>query len=229
MAKIDAILFDMDNTLLDFMYYKRETAKAVAKAMIKHGLPATEKEVIDRIFQIYKEKGIEYQKTCYDIVFPYNLEINLAEKIQHAGIVAYQKRKFEALYPYPGVKETLSKLKRKGLKLGLVSDAPRNKVWDRLIIAGLEDFFDVVVSHSDTLQFKPHPSSFQLALKKLGLPPVHVLFVGDDPSRDIKGAMSLGMKTALAKYGETWKQHQRQDIIPDYTLDKFEDLLDILR
>ncbi len=60
-----AILFDLDNTLLDFLTFKKETAKAAAKAMIKQGLPATEIEVYGKIFSVYDEKGIEYQKTFY--------------------------------------------------------------------------------------------------------------------------------------------------------------------
>jgi len=222
---IKGILFDMDNTLLDFMYYKRETAKATAKAMVKKGLPASEKEIYKKIFQIYEEKGIEYQKTCYDVVKPYNLEINLAEKIQHAGIIAYIKRKYKVIKPYPGVKKTLKKLKEMNLKLGIVSDAPRNKIWDRLILSGLEDEFDIVVSHSDTLNYKPHPSSFQLALDKIKLKPSEVIFVGDNPGRDIKGAKLIGMKTCLAKYGQEFNSDDKAD----YELNKFEDLIKIIK
>jgi HAD superfamily hydrolase (TIGR02253 family) len=221
---IKGILFDMDNTLLDFMYYKRETAKATAKAMIRKGLPAKQNKIYKRIFEIYEEKGIEYQKTCYDVVKPYNLEINLAEKIQHAGIVAYIRKKYQVIKPYPGVKKTLKKLKEKNLKMGIVSDAPRNKIWDRLIISGLEDEFEVVVSHSDTLNYKPHPSSFQLALKKIKLKPHEVLFLGDNPNRDIRGAKKIGMKTCLAKYGQEFKGNDKAD----YEIEEFKDLLNII-
>jgi len=221
---IKGILFDLDNTLLDFMKFKRETAKAAAKAMVRKGLPAKEKEIYEKIFQIYDLKGIEYQKTFYDVVFPFNLEVHKAEKIQHTGIIAYMKKKYEILEPYPGVKTTLKKLKKKKIKMGIVSDAPRNKVWDRLILSGLEDEFDVVVSQSDTLNYKPHPSSFQLALNKLKLKPNEVLFVGDNPNRDIRGAKMLGMKTCLAKYG----QDIDGDDKADYDLEKFSDILKIV-
>lgn len=222
---IKGILFDMDNTLLDFMFYKRETAKATAKAMVDKGLPANEKEIYKKIFEIYDEKGIEYQKTCYDVVKPYNLEINLAEKIQHAGIIAYIRKKYEVIKPYPGVKKTLKKIKKKKIKMGIVSDAPRNKIWDRLILSELEDEFDIVVSHSDTLKYKPHPSSFKLALDKLKLKPNEIIFVGDNPDRDIKGAKRLGMKTCLAKYGQEFQGKEKAD----YDLEKFEDILKVIK
>jgi len=221
---LKAILFDLDNTLIDYIYFKKETAKAAAKAMIAQGLPASEKEIYDKIFQVYEEKGIEYQKTMYEVVKQYNLEINLAEKIQQAGILAYLKRKFEVLKTYPDVLPTLEKLKEKGLKLALVSDAPRNKAWQRLIMAGLENAFDLVITHNDTEQFKPHPSPFQLALKTLDISPEEALFVGDNPGRDIRGAKKLGIKTCLAEYGRVFPEEDKAD----YVIRDFREMLRIL-
>jgi putative hydrolase of the HAD superfamily len=220
-----AILFDLDNTLLDFLTFKKETAMAAARAMVKQGLPADEIQIYGKIFSVYDVKGIEYQKTFYEVVGQYNLEVNLAEKIQQAGVLAYLQRKSEVLRPYPMVKSTLKKLREKGLKLGIVSDAPRNKAWQRLIITGLENEFDFVVTHSDTMELKPHPSPFTLALKKLGVLPDAVLFVGDNPARDIKGAKAVGMRTCLAKYGQMFKEN----IKADYEIEKFEDLLKVIK
>lgn len=220
-----AVLFDLDNTLLDFLTFKKETAKAAAKAMIKHGLQDEEMKVYGKIFSVYDAKGIEYQKTFYEVVKQYDLEVNLAEKIQQAGILAYLQRKSEVLRPYPMVKPTLRKLKETGIKLGIVSDGPRNKVWQRLIITGLENEFEFVITHSDTQEFKPHPSAFTLALKKLDVLPNAVLFVGDNPGRDIKGAKAVGMRTCLAKYGQTF----REDVKADYEIEKFEGLLKVIK
>jgi len=221
---VKAVLFDLDNTLIDFLYFKKETAKSAAKAMIRHGLPATEIEAYGKIFSVYDEKGIEYQKTFYEVVMQYGLEINLAEKIQQAGIIAYQQKKYEVLRPYPMVKPTLRRLREKGLGLGVVSDAPRNKAWQRLVLSGLDDEFGFVITHSDTQEFKPHPSPFTLALKKLGVLPEAVLFVGDNPSRDIKGAKAVGMKTCLARYGQVFKEK----VDSDYEIDRFEDLTSVV-
>src|SRR3972149_249357 len=98
---LKAILFDLDNTLINFLHFKVETAKAAATAMVKHGLPATEIRAYGKIFSVYDEKGIEYQKTFYEVVKQYDLEINQAERIQQAGILAYLEKKFQVLHPYP--------------------------------------------------------------------------------------------------------------------------------
>ncbi|MFH1222083.1 MAG: HAD-IA family hydrolase [Candidatus Micrarchaeota archaeon] len=222
---LNAVLFDLDNTLIDFLTFKKETAKAAAKAMVAQGLPAKEVEVYGKIFSVYDSKGIEYQKTFSDVVKQYNLELNLAEKIQQAGILAYLRKKFEVLKPYPMVRPTLHKLRERGLRLGIVTDAPRNKSWQRLVLTGLENEFDVVVTHNDTMDEKPSPSPFFLALQKLQLLPTTCLFVGDNPGRDIKGAKEVGMKTCLAKYG-LWSKATEPKA--DYEIEKFEDLLKVI-
>lgn len=128
------------------------------------------------------------------------------------------------LKPYPAVKPTLKKLREKGIRLAIVSDAPRNKAWQRLILAGLENEFEIVVTHDDTKQFKPHPNPFQLALTKLELLAPACLFVGDNPKRDVKGAKQVGMNTCLAKYGG-WQAEEDE---ADFEISKIEELLQII-
>jgi len=222
---VKAILFDLDNTLIDFLTFKKETAKAAASAMVRQGLPATEIQAYGKIFSVYDEKGIEYQKTFYDVIRPFNLEINKAEKIQQAAILAYLEKKFDVLRPYPLVKPTLAKLRKK-YKLVIVTDAPRNKTWQRLVLTGLENEFDFVITHDDTLEKKPHSSPFYLALQRLNVLAPACLFVGDNPERDIKGAKELGMQTCWARYGSTRKTSESDS---DFIIDRFEDLLKILK
>ncbi len=220
---IKAILFDLDNTLIDFLTFKKETAKAAAKAMKEQGLPLDEIKAYGRIFSIYDEKGIEYQKTFYDVIKPFDLEINTAERIQQAAILAYLKKKFEVLRPYPMVKPVLAKL-RKNHKLGIVTDAPRNKAWQRLVLTGLENEFDLVITHQDTMEVKPHPSPFYLALQRLNILAPACLFVGDNPEKDIRGAKEIGMLTCWARYGS-----MKKDSDADFVIDSFAELPEKLK
>ena len=221
---LKAILFDLDNTLIDFMHFKKETAKAAAKAMVQKGLPATESKIYKRIFEIYDEYGIEYQKTFYQVIQPYNLEVGKAERIQQAAIITYLKRKFEVLRTYPSVIPILKRLKKK-YKLAIVTDAPRNKAWQRLVLCGLDDIFAVVVTTDDAGQKKPHRAPFEMALKKLKIKPSEALFIGDNVDRDMLGAKQLGMKTCLAEYGVERKITKKVKI--DYKLKKFRDILKV--
>ncbi len=220
---VKAILFDLDNTLIDFLTFKKVTAQAAAKAMVRQGLPINEIQAYGKIFSVYDEKGIEYQKTFHDVIRPFNLDVNDGERIQQAAIIAYLEKKFDVLRPYPSVKMILRKL-REEFSLGIVTDAPRNKAWQRLVLTGLEKEFDIVITHDDTMETKPHPSPFYLALKKLNLLAPACLFVGDNPDRDIEGARKVGLRTCWARYG-SMKKHSNAD----YEIGSFDELLDIVQ
>lgn len=225
MGKFRAVLFDLDNTLLNFWEFKKEAGKAAAKAMVECGLPDTEANIYRKIFEVYDEYGVEYQKTFYRVVHSYGLEVGQSERIQQAAIVAYLREKFRVLKPYPRVKETLRKIK-KGAKIGIVTDAPRNKAWMRLVLSGLDSEFETVVTVDDTKVQKPHRAPFESALRRLNVDAKDVLFVGDNNDRDMVGAKNLGMKVCMAKYGEQLPRTRHVEL--DYEIKEFGELLGII-
>lgn len=222
---LKAILFDLDNTLLDFSGFKRESALAAAKAIRKTGVALTEKELYARIFKVYDEKGIEYQRTFGDVLYGLELTQHELERARQAAVIAYTKKKYECLKLRPKVIQVLSSLKRK-YKLSIVTDAPREKAWQRLILAGLDGFFYPVVTYNDTLEHKPSLKPFELALHLLKVKPDEVLFVGDNPERDIIGAKKAGLNTCLAKYG--CLEYSEETNVADYTIERFEDIMKVI-
>jgi putative hydrolase of the HAD superfamily len=175
------------------------------------------------LFDLYSEYGIEYDK-----IFQKFLEKTM-KRIDHRilaeGIVAYRKKQSGYVKPYSSVIPTMIRLKEKGLKLGIISDAPAIKAWLRLVEMGISDFFDIVVTVDDTGEKKPSKKPFEIALAKLGLRPKDVIYVGDWPERDIKGAKSLGIKTAFAKYG---CQKPMKNSGADFELSDFSEVLKII-
>lgn len=224
--KLAALAFDLDNTLINFMLFKRKTAQAAAAAMVENGLPLSKEEAEEKIFEIYSKKGIEYQKTFFDVVYPFHLPLNKAERIQQAGILAYLKTKFAVLHPYPDVPQTLMELRAK-YKLAVVTDAPRNKAWQRLLLTNLANYFDTVITFHDTNASKPSQEPFQKLLTTLALEPSQILFTGDNLSRDIKGAKEAGMRTCFAKYGAVIGMDN--SVHPDFEIERFSELLEIIK
>lgn len=222
---LKAILFDLDNTLIDFSGFKRETARAAAGMMKKQGWKIPVDETVKRIFEIYDKKGIEYQKTFADLVYGAGYRENEAERIQQAAIIGYNKRKFAILKSYPGMKHVLGKLKRH-YKLAVLSDAPRNKAWQRLILAELEGYFGEVGTFHDTNVHKPNKTPFMRMCQKLCVKPEECLFVGDNPERDITGAKAVGMKTVWAKYGHVIG---KKNDIADYIVESPRGLLNVMK
>jgi len=233
MSEIKALIFDLDNTLLDFMSFKQDTARAVCIELKKLGWKLSEKETYEKIFKIYSEKGIEYQKTFADLVYGEGYDGNEAEKLQQAAIIAYSRYKYSTLKPYLGVVGTLAELK-KSHKLAVLTDAPRNKAWQRLVLAGLHSYFDEVGTYHDTGKHKPEKEPFERICGLLGVNASECLFVGDNPSRDIKGAKAVGMKTAWAKYGHIGNYigysapAKEDEKLADYEINSIEELKEII-
>jgi len=221
---IRAVLFDLDNTLVDFWKMKRISSMEAVRAMIDSGLEIEEKKGIDKLFEMYEEEGMENQ-TIFD-KFIKSVHGKMNYKIFASGVIAYRRVKLGHLATYPHTRDTLIKLKSNGLKLGIVSDAPAKQAWLRLAELNLSEFFDVVVALQGKGKRKPSPEPFKRAIKELKLKPEEILFVGDHPARDIVGAQKVGMKTALAKYGQVVKA---KNVKPDFELKKIDELVKIIK
>ncbi len=199
---IHAIVFDLDNTLTDFMKMKAAAIDAAIDGMIDAGFKLRREELRGRVDAIYLEKGLEFQQ-----VFDELLQREFGEvdpRILASGIVSYRRARESALVLYPHVQMTLLELAKRGIKLGVVSDAPRLQVWLRLCSLSLQHVFDAVVTFDDTRVRKPAPEPFREVLKRLDVAPENALMIGDWAERDVVGGKSLGMKTVFARYGDTF-------------------------
>jgi putative hydrolase of the HAD superfamily len=221
---IKAIVFDLDNTLVDFMRMKTRAIEASIKSMMDAGLNLPYGKIKKKIDEIYKAKGIEYQQV-FDILL-HQLIGKVDHKILSAGIVAYRIAREAELNTYPGVVPTLITLMKMGIKLAVISDAPAKEAWLRLSYIGLHHFFDVVITFDDSRVLKPSPVPFNLALEKLNSKPEHALMVGDWAERDVVGARSVGMKTAFARYGDTFDTLLHG---ADYEINDISDLINIIK
>ncbi|MCS5646433.1 MAG: HAD-IA family hydrolase [Candidatus Marinimicrobia bacterium] len=201
-AAIKGVVFDLDNTLLDFMQMKEFAVKAAVKGMIEAGLLVDEDQSYREIIAIYEEFGWENQQV-FDVFI--EKQVGYVEhKFLAAGIVAYRRAREANLMAYPNVNKTLMALTKAGIKLGVVSDAPSREAWLRIYYLNLYHFFDVVITFDDSGERKPSAVPFKMSLEALQLEPKETIMVGDWPERDVVGAQQIGMKTAFARYGDTF-------------------------
>src|SRR4030066_1581542 len=96
---IKAIIFDLDNTLIDFMRMKKLSCEAAMDAMISAGLEIEKKKGLKIMFDLYFQYGLEYQKIFQ--VFLRKVLGRIDYGIMASGIVAYKRVKEGLLYPYP--------------------------------------------------------------------------------------------------------------------------------
>ncbi len=221
---IKAVVFDLDNTLMDFMKMKRRAIEEAIPAMIDAGLRITVEEANAKIDEIYKEQGIEYQQV-FDEFLKRVLD-KVDYKIWAAGVVAYRRAREASLIAYPHVYSTLNKLARLGIRTGILSDAPTKEAWLRLAYLNFHHVIDEVVTFDDTGERKPSPVPFMKILEKLKVKPGEAIMVGDWAERDMVGASKVGMKTAFARYGDVFNTVSHG---ADYELKDVSELVDIVR
>jgi len=223
---IRAIIFDLDNTITDFMAMKENAIRAAVQAMIDSGLAMEKGDAVGELYDIYDSKGIEYQN-----VFDVFLEKHLGYidwKILSSGVVAYRRAREASLVPYPHVTMTLTGLLRRGLKLAVLSDAPRREAWLRLCYLQLQHFFDSVITFEDTGYRKPHPTPFRKVLSMIDVAPEETVMVGDWPERDLVGAREVGMITVFARYGFVFGRQPVGSEGADHVIYDIQDLLEVI-
>ena len=199
---IKAIIFDLDNTLLDFMKMKQFAVKAAITAMNEAGLNIDEDQAYKDIFKLYESKGWENQQVFDDFLIQNFGKVS--NKILAAGIVSYRRAREATLLVYPNVNKTLIELIKMGIQLAVVSDAPSREAWMRLYYLNLHHVFDPVLTYDDSGAHKPSPKPFEMALDILNVNSDEALMIGDWPDRDVVGASQIGMKTIFARYGDTF-------------------------
>jgi len=220
---IKAVLFDLDNTLIDFWKMKKMTCDAAISSMIDAGLKVNKEKALKELFGIFEKHGFEDSTVFQKFLIKKLGKVDY--RILAHGVVAYRKVRIGFLEPYPHVVSTLLELKEKGLKLAIVTDAPKLKAWMRLASMRISDYFDAVVAFEDTKHLKPSSLPFEAALNKLRVRPENCLMIGDWPERDIKGAKRLGMKTCFARYGNAKVRKSGAD----YEIKDFQELLKIIK
>ena len=221
---VKGVIFDLDNTLVDFNHLKISSVKAAIASMVESGMTVDSKYAFKRIMEIYEKKGWEYQLVFDEFITEKEGSINY--KYLAAGILAYRKAREAALIPYPYVNSTLFRLLKNGIQIAVVSDAPSKEAWLRLCQLNFHHLFNVVITFDDSKQRKPHPLPFQLALDKMNLKAEETLMLGDWPERDMAGAKNLNIPSVFARYGDMF---DTEDSGADYEISRFDEILNIIQ
>ena len=224
---IKGVIFDLDNTLINFWEFKQKAVLAASKQIVDSNLEKDIHKVFDEIFSIYYSKGTDYQYAISDYLTKFDLDTKTFNQILQKATNAYKFTKISNLVAYPGVINMLNTLKNSSYLLGLLTDANSTQAKNRLEHCKLDKYFDCIVSFDDTNLFKPAKEPFLKVLKKLHLQADEVAMVGDNLSRDIKGAKNLGIITFFAKWG-FWYGYGDDDTKPDFILEHPMDLVKIL-
>ena len=141
---------------------------------------------------------------------------------------AYQRTRHDELIEgIDGVSETLSALKRSGIKMAVVTSKKRPAAIRDLGCYDLVKYFDSIIACDDCSENKPLPGPSLMALKRLGLNGADCLAVGDSPY-DLQSARAAGCQTAAVRYTSFDWNFILNEGKPDYVLNKMTDLLTLI-
>jgi HAD superfamily hydrolase (TIGR01509 family) len=133
-----------------------------------------------------------------------------------------RKREVEStILPLPGVRSTLSDLRRRGYVLGVLSDSESSsdEISLRLDTIGLGGRFSTIVSSCDLGRTKPDPMTYQTALDKMGLAANETIFVGHDQD-ELGGATRVGMRTVAFNFDRA--------VAADVAIGRFDELANVV-
>ncbi|HIH39499.1 TPA: HAD family hydrolase [Candidatus Woesearchaeota archaeon] len=120
----------------------------------------------------------------------------------------------------PETRKVVHALKKRGCKLGVISNIPNPK-YDVLAKEGVQSMFNSIVYSYECGLIKPDPAIFQLALKQLGIKPHEAIMIGDSVKSDIEGASALGLQTLLIDHRNKYLNHNGSRVnslekVPEY-------------
>ena len=199
MTSLRAVLFDLGGTLVR----TAPIPEIFLKILRKHGVHVS-LDVDENAFpELTEEMSLESFKLPYiEFWRIYNLRI-----LERLGVQGDLKRLADILTEewwdnaelevYPEVKDTLRDLRRRKLKIGIISNGFQTDIREILLKTGLKGKFNITVGVDDVGKPKPHVEIFNYTLERLKIKPHEALFVGDDPEADYKGAESAGLKPLL--------------------------------
>lgn len=187
----NAVLFDLDGTLLDTIEDLADSTNAVLADM---GLPvrpvsAYRYFVGDGVQNLIRRALPESRRSADTI----------ARAVEAMG-AHYERRWACKTRPYDGVPEMLDTLARRGLTLTVLSNKPDE--FARLCVAHLLPLwrFAVVLGARTGVPVKPHPAAAIEVAERIGIPPGEFLYLGDT-NTDMQTALAAGMYPVGAVWG----------------------------
>lgn len=240
---IEAVVFDLDDTLIDWSR-KRHTmgqASRVHLDKVHDYLSAKSHKLPDKdtFFEQYQETIIQgwqkAKKTWKSVSFGNvlsccfaNLELEVEQIDMGAVLRAFDWKPVPGVDVYEDTIPVLKTLHEQGYKIGLVTNSMM-PMWMRdieLRAFNLINYFDARITSGDTGHIKPHPAIYERILRMLDTEPERAVFVGDRPANDILGANKVGLITVLMSPPHL--EYDLNGVQPDYTITRLRELLSIL-
>jgi putative hydrolase of the HAD superfamily len=221
---LDAIFFDIDDTLFSTSVFAEKARRSAIEAMIGAGMRAEHQVAMRELEEVITEFSSNYSghfDKVLDRLGPESTTGHNRAVIVAAGVVAYHETKWRELKVHDDVYEVLKWLSTTQLVRGVISAGITIKQAEKLVRLGVLDFLTrSAIFFTDQVGFsKPNPKLYRRVLQGLRLKPERCLYVGDNPTHDIDPCNAEGWWTARIRrdgrhadeQGATQPSHEIRD------------------
>ncbi|MEG2231967.1 MAG: HAD-IA family hydrolase, partial [Lachnospiraceae bacterium] len=211
--KKEAVIFDLDGTLVDSMWMWEEIDREyLAKFRIE--VPKDLKAGID---------GKSFTETAVYVKERFHITDSIEQIKSDWNKMAWDKYAHEVPLK-KGVKKFLEHCKAEGIKLGIATSNSVELVTNIVKVHGLSDYFSVIKADKDVAQGKPAPDIYLLVAKLLGVQPKKCLVFEDIPAGIIAGK-SAGMTVCAVEDAYSAIQRDEKKRLADYYIQDYTEAL----
>ncbi|MDQ6929336.1 MAG: HAD family hydrolase [Candidatus Eremiobacteraeota bacterium] len=213
MRNIEAVLFDLDDTLHDDTFAYRSAAEEVAREVAaERGIDALalKNAYVAQAEGFWTALDVAGLKKKLDVVRRELWNAALSDVgIRDDGLAIrsaekYNRYRAKYLKLFAGAADLLSDLRGRGIKLGLLTNGFSVTHREKIALLQIGDYFDAIFIADEVGMLKPDPLLFAHACMRLERPPAASAMVGDRYERDIRGAHVAGLFTVwMNVHGDT--------------------------
>lgn len=204
---IQAVIFDLDNTLYDYDACDRYAMEALKRhCMDTYALSGSD------FTALYERAKKDVKVRLGNVAASHNRMLYAQRFLELAAYKpaggalelydTYWNAVLERMEPYAYVLPLFQKLADRNMRIALLSDLTAHIQHRKIRKLGISDYVDVLVTSEEAGKEKPQQVMFELVLKKLGLAAGQAVMIGDSRQKDIDGALAAGMHAILFSCGK---------------------------
>lgn len=217
----EAILFDLDDTLHD----RNKSLLKFIELFRKRFSFAMDRDSNLLLKDVFYETDCRGYKSRNEMFKELQEKLFGESRIEIQECIDFWNDEFpKCAKPTANLYTTLDFLCEKNICLGIVTNGDIHFQNTKIEKLNLKRYMKTIIISEEVGFRKPDAEIFHLALCELGLSNNAVLFVGDNPSTDIKGAINAGLKSVWINFSEHWNQENYK---PDFIINNISELKNI--
>ncbi len=223
-SKIKAILFDLDDTLLDGRTAQNNAIEdfkgffPVFKKFEKNNLQEKWRDITMRHYDTYQQGLITFRESrirrMKELFILVNEDISAEEAYDR--FLIYKQLYEKNWVAFTDAIEVLEELKKK-YKLGIITNGDSIQQREKIEKIGIEKYFDQITISSEVGHAKPDKEIFRVTCDKLNVNPEECVMVGDKFRVDVEGGRNFGITSI-------WANRKKENIDYDLQISSLKDL-----